>query len=174
MPRKMFGVFIAVIVGFLAVFAWSVGVFFRFAPAPASPAGSGAHPPAASEVTVYYGNSNLNPGSADCSAVFPVTRETREPIKGYAALDELLKGPTWAEQNAGYYTSINGGVKLNSLTIIDKTAYADFDAQIEKEVGGSCRVTAIRSQITQTLMQFPTVRSVIVSVDGRASDALQP
>jgi len=42
-------------------------------------------------------------------------------------------------------------------------------------VGGSCRVTTIRSQVEQTLMQFPSVTSVRISVEGYADDeVLQP
>ena len=33
---------------------------------------------------------------------------------------------------------------------------------------------AIRVQITETLEQFPTVDSVIISIDGRTEDILQP
>jgi len=45
---------------------------------------------------------------------------------------------------------------------------------LEEAVGGSCRVTAIRSQIEQTLKQFSTVQSVIISIDNRTEDILQP
>ena len=53
-------------------------------------------------------------------------------------------------------------------------AKIDFDSNLEKNVGGSCRVAAIRNQITQTLLQFKTVQSVIISIDGRTEDILQP
>jgi len=48
------------------------------------------------------------------------------------------------------------------------------DKQIEYQMGGSCRVSAIRSQITQNLLQFPTIKNVIISVNGRTEDILQP
>jgi len=35
-------------------------------------------------------------------------------------------------------------------------------------------VTAIRAQITETLKQFPTVENVVISIDGRTEDILQP
>ncbi len=50
----------------------------------------------------------------------------------------------------------------------------DFDETLEKAVGGSCRVAAIRSQITKTLLQFPSFKKVIISINGRTEDILQP
>jgi len=35
-------------------------------------------------------------------------------------------------------------------------------------------VAAIRAQIRETLKQFPTVDEVIISIDGRTEDILQP
>jgi len=35
-------------------------------------------------------------------------------------------------------------------------------------------VGSIRSQIESTLKQFPSVKQVIISVDGRTDDILQP
>jgi spore germination protein GerM len=53
-------------------------------------------------------------------------------------------------------------------------AKVDFDERLGFQVGGSCRVSAIRAQITETLMQFSTVKSVVVSINGRTEDVLQP
>lgn len=65
-------------------------------------------------------------------------------------------------------------MKIQKLTIENNVARVDFDKQLEYQVGGSCRVAAIRAQITQTLKQFPTVKEVIISIDGRTEDILQP
>jgi spore germination protein GerM len=93
---------------------------------------------------------------------------------GWAALEELLKGVSKEEQESGFYTSLNLGVRINKLTIEGGVARVDFDKQMEFEMGGSCRVSAIRAQITETLKQFPSVQSVIISVEGRTEDILQP
>ncbi|MFH1582463.1 MAG: GerMN domain-containing protein, partial [bacterium] len=66
------------------------------------------------------------------------------------------------------------GVEINSLSIINGVARADFNEQLEYQAGGSCRVGAIRAQITETLKQFPTVNEVIISINGRIEDILQP
>lgn len=126
-------------------------------------------------VKVFFGSETLNPGAMDCTKVFSVERiipKTQGTAK--AALEELLKGPTDAEKIQGYFSSINSGVKLQSITITDGVAKADFDETLEFQVGGSCRVASIAAQITETLKQFPTIESVIISINGRTKDILQP
>jgi spore germination protein GerM len=85
-----------------------------------------------------------------------------------------LAGPTEAEKSQGYYTNINPGVQILSLVIVNGVARADFDQSLQEAVGGSCRVAAIRTQITQTLKQFSTVKSVTISVNGDSATSLQP
>ena len=41
-------------------------------------------------------------------------------------------------------------------------------------VAGSCRVLAIRAQIESTLKQFPSIKKVVISVNGRTGEVLQP
>lgn len=126
------------------------------------------------KIKAFFGNSNLDPQNS-CNKVFPVEREvakTQAPAR--AALEELLAGPTFKEQSNGYFTSLNSGVKIQNLAIANETAKIDFDEQLEFQVGGSCRVLAIRSQITETLKQFITVKNVIISINGRTEDILQP
>ena len=126
------------------------------------------------KVKVYFNNNKLDP-EFSCNKVFPVEREiVKTEAVARASLEELLKGPTNEDRTLGYFTSINQGVKIQSLTIKDATALVDFDGQLEYQVGGSCRVAAIRLQITQTLKQFPTVKNVMISIDGRTEDILQP
>ena len=127
------------------------------------------------KVKVYFNNSKMDP-EYSCNKVFPVEREVikTQAIAG-AALEELLKGYITNEENLeGFTTSINPGVKIQKLTIENNVAKVDFDEQLEYQVGGSCRVAAIRAQITQTLKQFPSVKNVIISIDGRTEDILQP
>lgn len=126
------------------------------------------------QLQAYFSNSKLDP-QITCEKVFSVTRvvpKTEGVAK--AALEELLKGPTMAEEAAGYVTNINTGVQIKSLRIDNGVAKVDFNEALEHEVGGSCRVTAIRSQIVSTLNQFATVKSVVISINGRTEDILQP
>ncbi len=126
-------------------------------------------------IKVFFSNSQLDP-EVSCDKVFPAEREILKiEAIGSAALWQLLMGPTDSEKEQGFSTNINSTVKLKSLNIKeDGVAIADFDEQLEYQVGGSCRVTAIRAQITETLKQFPTVNEVIISINGRTEDILQP
>ncbi|MFH0791742.1 MAG: GerMN domain-containing protein [bacterium] len=126
------------------------------------------------DVLVYFSNSQLDP-DINCEKVFPVTRQI-ERTEGLAkaALMELLSGPQKEETKAGYNTNINIGAKLNSITIDKGVAKVDFDTAIEKGVSGSCRVTAITSQITETLKQFTTITRVVISINGKTKGILQP
>ena len=80
----------------------------------------------------------------------------------------------YQEKEQGFLTNINEGVKIQSLVIEEGIAKVDFDEQLEYQVGGSCRVEAIRAEITETLKQFETVSDVIISINGRTEDILQP
>ncbi len=111
-----------------------------------------------------------------CATVLPVERTVSSKTAIYrAVIDELVRGPSEAERTAGYATSLPSGVTLKSVAAdADGVVTADFTSSLERGVAGSCRVTAIRAQITSTLKQFPEVRDVIISVNGRVDDVLQP
>jgi len=126
-------------------------------------------------VRVFFSNSQEDPQALDCEKVYSVERQISEnKLMAQTVLEELLKGPILEEQEKGYFTSINSGVNINSLVIEDNIAKVDFDEQLEYQLGGSCRVMAIRSQITETLLQFSEIVDVIISVNGRTEDILQP
>ncbi len=126
------------------------------------------------KVRAYFNNDEMDP-EFSCNKVFPVEREIpKTQAVARAALEELLKGPTDAEKSQGFFSNINPGVKIQKLTIENEIAKVDFDEQLEFQVGGSCRVAAIRAEITQTLKQFPTVKEVIISINDRTEDILQP
>ncbi len=123
---------------------------------------------------VYFPNTGMG-SPEDCSKVFPVERKVQETVAvGRASLMELLSGVSESEKESGYYTNINDGVVIQSLVISNGIARVDFSSKLEESVGGSCRVTSIRAQISETLKQFPTVDTVIISIDGRTEDILQP
>lgn len=127
-----------------------------------------------SKVKVFFNNSKLDP-EFSCNKVFATERTIPETAAvARAALEELLAGPTQLEIGQGFSTSINSGVIIQKLTIENGVAKADFNGQLEFQVGGSCRVAAIRAQIAETLKQFPSVKEVVVSIDGRTEDILQP
>ena len=58
--------------------------------------------------------------------------------------------------------------------IYDKFSGIGGVSKLTEGVGGTCLVERIRSQIRNTLQQFPTVKSVVISVDGKTEGVLEP
>jgi len=136
--------------------------------------------PVLDTVKVYFPNSKLDP-EVTCQKVFSVERRfiavSKDPSKQFyyeAAVTELLNGPNDADISAGYETAINKDVGINKIEFADGTVRVDFNKQMEFEMGGSCRVGLIRLQIEETLKQFPEIKHVLICVDGRTEDILQP
>ncbi len=124
---------------------------------------------------IFFGNLEKNPQAEDCKLVFPVKREIKRTLQvANATLEELLKGPTEEEKSLGYFSGINQGVEINGISIVEGILKVDFNEKLEEGIGGSCMVAFIRSQITETLKQFPVVKEVIISINGRTEDILQP
>lgn len=126
-------------------------------------------------ISVFFPNKKLYPDMINCAKVFRTTR-TIDEIRaiGRASLEELFKGPTAQEIEDGYFTNIPTGVKIQKLTIENGLAKVDLSNELQQGVGGSCRVDSIRAEITETLKQFPTVQSVIISINGETEVILQP
>ncbi len=126
-------------------------------------------------VQVFFGNSEKDPQALDCSRVYPVERRIPPTdAVARAAIEELLAGPTPEERRQGYFTSLKQGVPIRKLEIENGTAWIDFGRAFEEGVAGSCRVEAVRAQVERTLLQFPSVHSVRITVEGREATALQP
>jgi hypothetical protein len=125
-------------------------------------------------ITLYWGNTEKDPNTMHCEKTYPVTRTIPKTITpARAALDLLLAGPTKEEKEAGYISVIPTGVSLKSIIIEKNIAQADF-AKPKWPTGGSCLVSAVRSQIENTLKQFPTVKEVSISVEGETEGVLEP
>lgn len=124
-------------------------------------------------VQLFFSDINKDPEVLECGKTYPVSRVVPK-VSGIArkAIEELLKGTTTEESLAGIKTTIPKGVILQSISIEGGVARVDFNLALEG--GGSCRVAAIRSQIANTLRQFPSVSEVIISVNGNSAEALQP
>lgn len=144
---------------------------------------------------VYFPKVEPEGSVVDCGAVQPVksTFPSQEPWgsgertdeatnyynsseAAHSALAALLVGLNEAEKNQGYFTSIPEGVRIKSfdLDYPEGEARVDFTSELSK-VAGSCRVESIRAQIEKTAMQFPAVKSVVITIEGGNPDeALQP
>ncbi len=127
------------------------------------------------EVKAFFSSEKLAEGSTDCARVFPVVRKVNKTQRtALAALQELLKGLSKDDEKKGYRTSIPQFTRLQKLSVEKNTARADFNETLQFQVAGSCRVTAIRAQITETLKQFSSIQNVVISIDGKTEDILQP
>ena len=143
-------------------------------------------------VKVFFSNSEFDPGSLKCEKTYPAYRmaELSQKInvaafvevssseelakKIYYAVNGLLTGVTKEEEKEGYFSSLNPLTRINKIIIEDGTAYADFSRELNEGAAGSCKVSAIRSQIENTLKQFPEINDVVISVNGDSENILQP
>ena len=123
-------------------------------------------------VKVYWGKTGNN---SDCSKVESTERQVSNSVhRAKAAIQALIVGPNDGEKAKGYLSNLPTDAVLNSLTVRGSIAYADFDEAFQYGVAGSCRVLAIRAQIESTLKQFPSIKKVVISVNGRTGEVLQP
>ncbi len=107
--------------------------------------------------------------------VVAVAREIPATVAvGKASIEELLKGPSVQEKDAGYSTAIPEKTELLSIDIQDGVAIVDFNEDLQAGVAGSAWVTSIREQIEKTLLQFETVDGVVIMVNGESKEVLQP
>jgi len=118
-------------------------------------------------VSIYFPNSIKDPGFMDCRVVHRVTR-TIAYTEGVAtaAINELIKGLTPDEMKNGYVTQIDPNARIQSLSIKDGVASVDLSKELASKNVGLCAGQFIQAQIEQTLLQFPTVKKVIVSING--------
>lgn len=124
-------------------------------------------------VNVYL--PTVNSANADCKTVAPVKRTIlKTAAVAEAALRELTRITSTDTVN-GMKTSLSDGTELVSLVVNSGNAKAAFNEFLDQNVGGSCRVTSIRSQIERTLTQYPTIKTVEISTQTKSADeALQP
>lgn len=91
--------------------------------------------------------------------------DAREPAR--AALEALLRGPNASEKGRGYLSLSVEEFDIGRLSISRGTARVNFVAS-RTWAGwpGDMAPARFREAVTRTLKQFPTVRRVIVSVNG--------
>jgi hypothetical protein len=127
------------------------------------------------DVQVFFTNSVKDPKTEQCEKTYPITRAIKKtPTPARSVLDLLLLGPNDEEKTEGYGTTINEGVAIKGINIEQGVATIDFNKRFMEEVGGSCRIMAMRSQIENTLKQFSSIKEVIVSVEGKTEGVLEP
>jgi hypothetical protein len=120
------------------------------------------------------------------------TERRRIPQTGaleMAALGELLWGPG-VHNSAGFTTALptpqqvltfsgrapdwGPRVVLRSLRVVDGIARADFSKELRAYGGSSPQASLIHGQITRTLLQFPQIRDVQITIEGERDETLEP
>lgn len=86
-----------------------------------------------------------------------------------AAMEQLLAGPTAAEQGYGLSSQVPAGTKLLGLSIANGVARVDLSGEFASG-GGSLSVTLRLAQLVYTLTQFSTVERVELMLDGQVVD----
>src|SRR3989338_4625619 len=124
------------------------------------------------EIKVYFINKTwftwykkLIQAPDECNALIVMPKIIPKTEKvATAAINKLLEGPD--KKMLQFSSNIPVGAKLNSLTITNGEARADFNDVLASNDDG-CSMTGRIAQIRETLLQFPTVKTVIISVNGK-------
>jgi hypothetical protein len=102
--------------------------------------------------------------NANCTSVQPVTRRAPKSV----AMARLLVEMLIAEP-----APFPKGSRVESAILRDGVLTVDFNERLQN-VGGSCAAEMIRTGVTRTLMQLPSVHKVVITAAGNEKLALQP
>lgn len=127
------------------------------------------------KIKVYFLNSKSDPHLLDCRAVKPTVRTIPKTAAiARAALDELFKGATPAEEAKGFFSfsaaETSGAIK--SLNIVKGAAYINFNKVVYEKLGNATSSCGggFFSSIEATLTQFPTIKKVFYAIEGKPAD----
>jgi hypothetical protein len=130
-------------------------------------------------VTIYFGNSEMNPNIQDCRLVYPVVRfvtvaddsdSAPDIALAEAALAELFAGPTPAEAEQGYVSMFSAQTAsvLRGVHVEGQTAYVNL-ADIRQSLssaGTSCGSQAFLAEVGQTVQAVLPVERVLYAIEG--------
>jgi spore germination protein GerM len=155
------------LVGLLAHACGSSAASSGFIPA----ASTESEPPATMTVTVYFGNTVLNPDMIDCAEVFPVERVVpATSSRAEAALEALFAGPTDEEAEEGYVSFFSEATEdiLISLKVEGDTAYLNLRdiRPIIPNASSSCGSAAFFGEVQTTVKAALPVERVIFAIEG--------
>jgi len=102
----------------------------------------------------------------DCSAVLSLARYLpRGQSRVEEALKYLIQNKLTARDRAdGYQSNFPDGARLASFNIIDGVASVSLSGNFSNL--SSCRLTALRSQLESTLLQFSEIKSVSITLSS--------
>lgn len=101
--------------------------------------------------------------NADCTGLVTTKRRVPKSIAMARLLVEaIMEHPVFPKGSA-----------VRSVNLRDGVLTVDFNERLQN-VGGSCAVQMIRAAVTETLMQLPAVKRVVITAAGSEKLALQP
>jgi|GEM_PF-3770544 len=116
-----------------------------------------------------------------------IRRIPRTPQIATVALEQLLWGPSASSGlstsipsptevlgYAGRGTDWGPRVRVLSVSLSNGVATANFSRELAAYGGGSDRIRSIQAQVTSTLEQFSTIKSVRLAIEGQTQGILQP
>ncbi|OGL88921.1 hypothetical protein A3H75_02705 [Candidatus Uhrbacteria bacterium RIFCSPLOWO2_02_FULL_51_9] len=111
-------------------------------------------------------------GGQGCPRTFEIRRAAPATVGvARASLEHVFAGSTREEWEQGYRSFVPMETKIGQLMIEGGVATLDFSSYSIPE--GACAADTARVQIEKTLLQFATVTSVKLSVNGNADVFLQ-
>lgn len=114
-------------------------------------------------VKVYF-------ASHDAQHLAPEIRKVRnDALILQQTLEALVAGP----QSSSLLAVVPAGTRVKGVHVIDRTAYADFSAEmVKKGFGGSSMEILTVGAIVDTLTEFPEVERVQILVEGKKVSTL--
>lgn len=88
-----------------------------------------------------------------------------------AALEAVFAGPNSTESEAGFTSVVPDGTKVKGLNIASGKATVDLNGSFTSG-GGSTAMSLRVAQVVATLLQFDSVDSVDIRIDGKAVDGI--
>jgi hypothetical protein len=136
-------------------------------------------------VKIYFSQTEAGTHStqsrlSSAAIAHPVERITTSNQPSVFALQQLVKGPTPAEQQEGYYSQVEKSLSGPTICTTDASGNSDFTLMLNKkgtkdETGTAtvkfCRTltsagvgtdASIRSEVEETLKQFSTIQKVVI------------
>ena len=120
---------------------------------------------------LYFNNTIKDPNLIDCSLVYEIERKSLNPITPDFVMRELIKGLTPEETKLGFVTAIPKKCELNFVTVENEKATVDFKPF---QIAGSCATSAFTAQVKQTMLALSTIKEVVITIQGKSEEILQP
>jgi len=105
------------------------------------------------------------------AVIRPLPAQQNDEFLLTTAISDLLKGPTPAEQTAGYFSEIPAGTHLNSVKAYPEKLVIDL-SQAYTSGGGSNSMIQRYRQLAKTILAVPQKKPVYVTIEGKSLDIL--